>query len=175
MNKPRHDCLFARLRTNARRDAVFSWIHEECMTYAEVAARIKEEFGLETNAPVLEAMNRRRGFEWRLRDSVRRAHEEASLLPEDHDERRKKALAQREFEAVLQNLSFKEIMIAQRLEMDREKLKLQQEMEPRKAELARRRVDLLEGKLSAAKETEASPTLTPAEKQERIRQIFGLA
>ena len=79
------------------------------------------------------------------------------------------------FEAVMEDLSFREVLLAQRLELDREKLRLHQEMEPRNYELAKRRVDLLEGKLSDAKETQGNTTLTNEEKRERIRQIFGLA
>ncbi len=175
MRKPRHDSLFAKLRTDAQRDEVFTWVHVEGASYKEVAARIKAHFGIEATPEVVMSMNHQRGFAWRMRDAVRRGEEQAALLPEDYDDRRKRALAQREFEAVLQDLSFKEILLAQRLELDREKLKLQRDMEPAKLELAKRRVDLLEGKLSSANETEGNTSLTPAEKQERIRQIFGLA
>lgn len=175
MKKPRRNSLFAKLCATAKGDVVFSWIHEGVMTYAEIASRVKEEFGIETTSDAVQELYRRRGFEWRMKQARQRAEEQAALLPDDFDETRKRALAQREFVAVLENLSFREIMLAQRLELDREKLKLKQELEPKNYELAKRKVDMLEGKFSSAAEAAGNSTLTPAEKQERIRQIFGLA
>ncbi|GEM_PF-6437130 len=175
MRKENANSLYCRLATPENRDCVFEWLYIEGASYREVAERIKERFHIEMDFGSVFRLAKNHGFKWRFEQAKERAEREAASLSKSFDKDRKRALAQREFVAVLEDLSFKEVLLAQRLELDREKLKLQKKLEPRKYELAKRKVDLLEGKLASAKEAATDPALSSEEKQQRMREIFGLA
>ena len=52
--------------------------------------------------------------------------------------------------------------------------KLKEQLEPRKVEIAERRITLLEEREAKVRETLTDPASTSAEKEARMKEIFGL-
>jgi hypothetical protein len=171
--RPRADSLYARLKTKGRRETVFRWLYEEGISYREATELILQRFGVETKQTVVRRMAKEHAYAWRFGKARERVAMELAQMPDDLDDTRRKALAQREFTAVADGLSFREVMWAKKQDTDRDRLKMQLDFESQKIALARRKVDLLEEKIAPGKE-EGAPGLSAEEKQRRIRQIFGL-
>jgi len=173
MPKIRSDSLYAKL-TPEQRDTLLEWLVIEAVSYQVAADRMTEFWGVEVSIGAVCAFFSRHGFAWRLEQAKAKANDKATSLPKDFEAKKKAALAQREFEAVFQDLTTKEIIALRQLENDERIVRLKEKIEPRKLAIAERRVKLLEDREAKVKATLADPAATSAEKESRMREIFGL-
>ena len=136
MRKIRSDSLFAKL-TPEQRSLLFEWLLDEGISYEEAATRCAEQFGLQPVVTSLCAFLKQHGFAWRMDRAKELANDKATKLPKDFDEKKKVALAQREFEKAFHDLSTQEVIALQRLDLDRQIAKTQGEIELEKLKIAR--------------------------------------
>ena len=88
----------------------------------------------------------------RMEQAMAKANDKATRVPKDFEAKKKAALAQREFEAAFSDLSAKEIIAFRQLENEERIVRLKEQLEPRKVEIAERRIALLEDSARQAKE-----------------------
>jgi len=164
MSKIRSDSLFAKLKTDENRDLLLSWLVEEGISYEEAAARCAEHFGFQPSEAALSTFFTRHRFEWKLEQAKLRADATKDKLPADFEAAKKRGLAQREFEMAYSELSVKELVALKRIEIAEARVALDS-----------RKVAMLEKKLAEATEALGDESKTPAEREARMREIFGLA
>ncbi|EDY16695.1 hypothetical protein CfE428DRAFT_5808 [Chthoniobacter flavus Ellin428] len=122
--KPRSDSLWAALKTEENRSQVFEWLILEGISYEDCAARCAESFGFSPSTGALATFYKDHAFAWKIERAKLQAEEEKGKLPGDWEERVREALAQRRFEASFQELSQKQIIALERLDLDKRKVDL---------------------------------------------------
>jgi len=180
MNKPRSDSVLDAMPEN-QREALEEWLFEENLSYADAQKRLLADFGVRCSRSGLCAFYQRTAEKRLLaniQESARKANSVVQRFQENPSDNYKAVLnmvGQIAFEASLKEngldpellFNFTKLVIAGK---DRE-------LKAQKLALDERRVKLLEEKAAKAEAAEGTlkdTTLTPEEKQARIREIFGL-
>ena len=96
-------------------------------------------------------------------------------LPKDWEESKRQGLAQKEFELTFRDLSAKEWYLLKSIELDERAMKLKETVEPKKLNIAERRVILLEKKVNDATGVLGDQSLSETERTTRMKQIFGIS
>lgn len=138
--KRRPESLWALLKTAANRDQVFQWLIVEGISYEACSARCLESFGFSPSVGKLRTFYKTDAFEWKIEQAKIQANNEKGLLPKDFEERYREGLAQRRFEAVFNELSEKQIIALERLELDKERLKLKAAFDTKKLQQMQERI-----------------------------------
>lgn len=155
----------------ARVEAVDRWLFEEKLSPASVQSRLQSEFGCKVATTTLYALiHRRRNL--RSLDRIRTAQEAAEAInqlpgADAMDSATLKAASQLTFDLVSSGEADAD-SVSKLVNLLLKKQQIQQD---------ERRLALLERKAKeadAAKATTADESLTPEQKQQKLRQIFGM-
>jgi hypothetical protein len=159
--KKRSDSLHAKLSPK-NRDELLSRLIDQGSSL-ENALTLCSRWGVQTSLASLSRFVSSQGLIWRLEKAKLAAEESEKTLPTNHDELRRRGLAQREFELAFTELSAKELYCLKRLDLAQGQL-----------ELDRKKLDLMERKLNSAKKVLEEKKLTPQEREARMKEIFGM-
>ena len=159
--KIRSDSLYAKLAP-AQREELLHALIVEAKSY-DWAVDKCEEWNVSTSPSGLSALLSRHGIRWRIERAKVAAKASEKTLPKNHEEATRRGLAQREFELAFDDLSVKELVALKRLQLAQAKI-----------ELDSRKLAILEAKQQEAEKTLADPDLSPAEKEAKMREVFGL-
>lgn len=160
--KKRSDSLHAKL-TPLQRDDLLSGLIDQGISLEEALA-LCSKWGVKTSLAALSRFVASQGLVWRLERAKQSAQASAGVLPKNFDEIKRQGLAQREFELAFTELTAKELYCLKRLDLAEKQLHLDQ-----------KKLDLMERKLGAAKNVLEQSKLTPAERETRMKEIFGIA
>lgn len=176
-SKPRSDNKLASLPP-AQKAQLRTWLIDENRAYEEVVPLVREHFGVRTSTGALSKFYRTHCFS--LRSSQAREFAEQvegelrSQGPAKFDEATLALVRQKAFErAYSREGSIDELAILAKILADSSKLELKRQ----ELGLTERRVKLLEQKAAQADAAEAvtrSTTLTPTEREAKLKEIFGL-
>lgn len=167
--KPRSD---SKLTLDARK-ALRTWLVEENLSYKEANVRLEENFGITVSEGTLSRFYSEECFALRFQKSTEFA-DSLDLPAEQFDDKMLKALKQLAFELSLSkepNLGALKTLF--KMLGDSAKLQIAKD----RVGLDARKVQLLEAKAALADEAKGlagDAALTPEEKEQRIKQVFGI-
>lgn len=175
--KPRSDNRLASLPP-AQKAQLRAWLGEENKSYAEVRDLLRERFGVAAGITAIRRFYATDTFALRSHEAsefaVRVVEEFQKTSPQAFDTATLALIRQKAFErAYAREGSVDELAILAKIIGDSAKLDLKR----RDQELAERRVKLLEKKAAQADQAEQAtrdPALTPAQREARLKEIFGL-
>ena len=124
MAKPRSDSLYARL-TPEQREEVFYWLLVEGKSLEEVGGHLHDQ-GIQTSQQAISNLLSTRGLEWKLERAKETAETVNAMDLGDTKEAVKQGLRKRIFEMTFRDLSVKEAVLLDRLDLDRAKLALEE-------------------------------------------------
>ena len=173
MRKPRSDSLSAKL-TEPQRNQLREWLGVDGIKYDEAVDRVRDEFGVKTSATALCEHYQSVVMPWKYARARDVAADFDKLADGKFDDATRKRIAQLAFEiASSPRPDIDALSALSKILGDTAKLKLQQQ----KLTNDSRRVALLEKKAAqadAAKEVTKSLDLTPEQRDEKLKEIFGL-
>ncbi len=172
-SKPRSDSLYARC-TPEQREEILVFLVELGGPFSK-ALEMLEKWGVRASLGSLSRFVSEHGMDWRLRRAAVLAADAEGKLPEDWEKSRKLALAQKEFELAFRDLTLGEYIALERLDLDRKTAKTRAALEQEKLKLAERRVKVAERKLDQLKGALTEGELSPEQRVQRMKQVFGLA
>lgn len=171
--KPRGDSKLDAL-SPAQKEQLSDWLIEENLTYAQAKARVQEEFGVSTNTSALCSFYSRWATPRKYAQSRDAAEEFSQLMEGKFDEATIKAAKQAAFDALTSpQRDLKAAKSLLKIVGDSSKLTLAQE----KVSLEARKVALLEQKAAqadAASKVMQDESLTPAQREARVKEALGL-
>ncbi len=159
--KARSDSLFAKLKP-AQREELLMQLNGG-MKLDDAAAQCSK-WGIKASPVAVSRFYSVHSFAWRLERASAAAAASMNVSPEAAEQAKSTLLAKKIFEAVADADCSPKVLIALRgLELDAQKVRL-----------AERRVTILEKKLSEGKAAMTDTKLTPAEREFKLREVFGL-
>lgn len=173
MPKIRADALFFKL-TPEQRELLFEWLIIEGISLKDARAKVQKEFGIETSLSALSSYYSRHGFSWRVEQAKAAAEAEGATLPKNIDELIRRRMKQRRFELSIGKLTLTELKALALMDGEERKLRLKETIEPAKLAIAERRVAVLERKFQESENTLKDTTLSPEQKEKKMREILGM-
>jgi len=175
----------ARRMTEEQREELMELRLTKRLTLEQCVEHVETAFKLTTSISALANFFRTEESAWRLARSREIVKAAMELGGPEITEAEKRALAQRAFELATDMSTPPEIVLKLRdqnfaiAEGRRKDAALKQKdaqiaQKDKEIELATRKVEMLEAKLKAAGEAVADTKLTPAEREARIKEIFGV-
>lgn len=140
--KARSDSLWARC-TAEQREELLVFLLEAGGGFRDALAML-EKWGVRASLGSLSNFVSRNSMDWRLRRAAELAAEAGGKLPPAWEKSKRVAMAQKEFELAFRDLSLKEYVALERLELDKRSARTRASQEERKLAIAERRVKLLE-------------------------------
>jgi len=175
--KPRSDSKLDSLPEH-QRESLRRWLSEENLSYEIAQQRLEQDFGVTSSISALQSFWRRRCF--RQRASEAKSFTETVLKQlqgnaENFDEATLALVRQKLFErAMAKTGDIAELSTLAKIIGDSQKLALKAQQ----IELQSRRLSLLEKKAAQADEAEGvlnDGQLTPEQKEQRIKAVFGIS
>jgi hypothetical protein len=161
--KTRSDSLYARLSPTQRED-LLSLLLEECAS-TETALEVCRKWGVKASKGAISRLIASHSLSWRLQRAQEVALATEDALPANWEETQRRVLGQKIFEAVCANeTSNKEMIALKKLQLSEDQLKIED-----------RRVVLLEKKVADAQKIITNTKLTPEEREQKMKEVFGLA
>lgn len=174
--KPRSDSVLDSLSPEVKAQ-LRAWLVDENLSYEAATARLRDDFNVKTSTGALSRFYATDCFALRsseAKDFAERAVEELSQGAEKYDEATLLLVKQKAFErAYARNGNLDELQILAGILGDAKKLKLKD----REVSISERRVSILEKKAAQADAAEGvtcDETLTPEQRAQKLREIFGL-
>lgn len=174
--KPRSDSKLAAL-TPSVREELLSWLGQANVSYEEAAILLRERHEVKVSTSALCEWYARHGFQLRAeqaRSVAETAAEELAAGPDKFDEATMAMIRQKLFErALAKNGDVAELATLAKIMGDSAKLRIKE----KELELSARRVALLEKKAAQADQAKGvveNQTLTAAEREAKLKEIFGL-
>ena len=171
--KKRADSLFAKMTPDQRED-LFLLCLEQGASLQE-GLKLLSDWQLSSSPAALSRLLTEHGMVWRLDRAKMAASARKDSLPKDWEESKRQGLAQKEFELTFRDLSAKEWYLLKSIELDERAMKLKETVEPKKLNIAERRVILLEKKVNDATGVLGDQSLSETERTTRMKQIFGIS
>jgi hypothetical protein len=174
--KPRSDSKLASLPPKQKAE-LRAWLIEDNKSYEEARELVRQKFGVYTSTGALSKFYRTECFTLRTSEAKAFAEEavkagRASVA--NLDEATELIIRQRAFEqAYARNGDLDALAILSKILGDRKKLELKE----RDQALDERRIKILEAKAAQADQAKgvaADQALTPAEREAKLKEIFGL-
>lgn len=162
-----------------QREALEGWLFEENLSYDVALERLHLDFGVRSSRSALERFYRRTA-QRRLLERIARNASEANEIEAEFT--KNPAPVPQAVVKLVTQLAFEEITAGRA--MDKEfivkltKLAVDSGLKAKKLELDQRRIELLEAKAKQADEASKAlgdSKMTEEEKQQRLRQIFGMS
>lgn len=161
MSKTRSDSKLA-----PHEDFIFERLIDDNRSYQTVVDDLQKN-GVDTSVSALSNYFRTHAWRWRSERSATEADAiKDALLKNNFAEAKAAAIAQREFELSVSNLSVKDLVALRNLALKKQAL----ENDQRKIELQERRLQQAE----AAEAVTKNEKLTPEEQQRKLKEIFNL-
>lgn len=174
----RSDSLAVRLKRADLFDEYFSWWLQERPSFSDRLEWL-EKHECTASAGALHRLHRSpEAGQWRSAEAAKARAVMDATLPKDIDDTIRKALLDQRFNAVMGELSHKELMDHYMVEASSETLRLKAEALRIKQEdlkLKERRIEMLEAQLTEAKGILTDQALTPEQRELRMKQQFGIA
>jgi len=151
-------------------DFIFQRLVDGNESYQTVADALKKELGIDTSASALSTHFSKHSFRWRAERSAAQATSiEKALKLADFSDAKAKAIAQREFELSVSNLSVKDLVSLRTVDLKAKDLQFQQDkFEMDVAKLALRHV-------AALKTIAGDRAMNESEKIDKVRErLFGV-
>ena len=173
MRKPRSD---SKLRTlpPSQLLKLREWLGVESLAYDEVITRVRDEFGVSTSRAALSEFYSADVVPWKYARAHGVADDFAKLADGKFDEATRKRVQQLAFEiATSPHPDIEALSALSKILGDTAKLKLQEQKLTHEA----RRIAVIEKKAAqadAAKEVTKAVDLTPEQRDEKLKEIFGL-
>ena len=162
MGKPRANSLYARLSPK-QRDQVLHWLIIEGKSLEWVQKQIQANCGIECSIMAVSRFLSSHGLEWRMDRAAEAAEAAARTAPKDIEAKIRSGLKQAEFARVFEEMTVKELVAMKRVKIAEDRI-----------ELDRRRLAILEAREEKTRETLTDSKLSAAEKEARIKGIFGI-
>ena len=160
-----------------QRETLIRWLTEENVDYPEARDRLWNDFGVKTSRTALSHFYATQCFSLRYSEAGEMADTVATEMaarPDKFDEATIALVRQKTFErAVARDGNLDELAILAKILHDSAKLRLKE----RDQQLTERRLQLLEKKAAqadAAENVTRDSALTPAEREAKLKEIFGL-
>mgnify|MGYP006273515525 CR=1 FL=1 len=171
--KLRSNSFAARL-DEAQRDELMEALWTSRWSLEEASERVAQWTGAPVSRSAVSRYFHQRQIAWRMKRARKAGEAAEAAAPEDLDERARAAVGYQKMVSVLGGeLAPKDIAAFERNELARRK----QELEERRLEIDERKLTLLERKAAAADEAEGlagDEQLSPEEKTQRLKEIFGI-
>jgi hypothetical protein len=174
--KPRSDSTLDSL-TSKQKEQLRDWLVEENLSYADAIERLRQDFNVRTSAGALSRFYATQCFSLRSSEAAEFAENVVSQVTssgENYDKATLALIKQKAFErAYARGGNLDELATLAKIIGDSAKLELKR----RDQELAERRIKLLEEKArqaDTAKQISGDSALTPAEKEARLKAVFGI-
>jgi len=174
--KPRADAKLRSLPPE-RKDTLRQWLVDENISYEEVVKRMGELWNLKSSVGAVSDFFAKECFSLRFREASKLAEDLSATLkesPQVFDEATNKAISQKAFElAVAKDANVGELVQLAKIIGDTARLKLKAQ----EVELDLRRISILEKREAQAEAAETvarNPALTPQEREQKIKEVFGI-
>jgi hypothetical protein len=176
MPKPRSDARLKSLPAH-QREQLIRWLTDDNLSYADAKERLWQDMRVKTSTAALSQFYATECFTLRYsqaREIAETVGDAIATDPEKFDEATIALIKQKAFErAVAKSGDIDELGILFKMLGDSAKLAIKQ----KELALGERRVALLEKKAALADEAEKitrDDTLTPAQREAKMREVFGL-
>lgn len=174
----RSDSLAIRLKRLDLFDEYFSWWLQERPSFADRQEWL-DKHECSASAGALHRLHRSpEAAQWRTAEAAKARAVMDANLPKDIDTTIRKALLDQRFNAVMGELSHKELMDHLQVEQSAEALNIKErQLKLRTADLKlkERRIEMLEAQMEATKGILTDQALTPEQRELRMKQQFGIA
>lgn len=178
MSESRSDSLAVRLKRLDLFDEYFSWWLQVHPSFADRMEWL-DKHNCSASAGALHRLHRSpESAQWRTAEAAKARAVMDANLPKDIDVTIRKALLDQRFNAVMGELSHKELMDHLQVEHSTEALKIkdrQLKLRTEDLKLKERRIEMLEAREEATKGILSDQALTPEQRELRMKQQFGIA
>lgn len=147
-----------------------TWLFEQNASWRLMVERLKER-GIVTSDGALSSLRARHSTALRLDYARMRAEKELEDLPPEAPELTRRALQKKFFQVAFETVTTEELVKLDKATLDREKF----ELEKRRLELDREKFELAKAREAKTKEVLGDAKLTAAEKESRMKEVFGIA
>ncbi len=162
--------IFNRLQADPKLYADFlGWLYEENASWREIVKRLKER-GVPTSDGALSALRSSHSTALRMDYARLKAERALEDLPENASELTRRGLQKRIFEAVFTGVTTEEVVALERVTLMREKL----ELERSRLALDREKLEMAKTREEKTREVLGDRQLTAEEKNNRLKEVFGI-
>lgn len=161
--KIRSDSTYAELTRLGHLDEFFAYVATQAPSYEQMRQWLSER-GLRASLAALHNLITYHMRQWRVQQAISASSSEKLELPEDIDQKTRDHIKGLKLDLAMSEISVDQQLTLIRLEQDQSRI-----------DLATRKIAMLEARETKVKDALGDTKLSDAERNDKIKQIFGLS
>jgi hypothetical protein len=160
--KIRSDSLYATLGRLGHLDDFFAWYQAECPSYQAMCEWLSER-SIETSNGAIHNLVTYHLQQWRVAKAIAAADAEVLELPANIDDQTRARIKALRLDLAMRDISVDQALALIRLDQDRDR-----------TDLASRKLAILEAREAKARTALTDDTLTPEQRNAKLKALFGI-
>jgi len=160
--KIRSDSLYATLGRLGQLDEFFAWYQAECPSYQAMCEWLSER-SIESSNGAIHNLVTYHLQQWRVARAIAAADSEVLELPADIDDQTRARIKALRLDLAMRDISVDQALALIRLDQDRDR-----------TDLAARKLAILEAREAKARTALTDDTLTPEQRNAKLKALFGI-